>query len=279
MSEITSVREGARLVVRDPAGTAVATLEPNEWETRFFGRRMGGLSIAPAPAAGLSPGEWQQAVSLVEAGADSYHLVQVHLDVRGLSLAPALEEAGFRLVDTRISFLTRLDRRLLYRPQPPLGEVRLATPQHLAELLALTQRSLTDNPGFHSRYKLPEYFTPEEAGRWFSAWVENDLADPTALVAVWLVEGRAAGFFGYHRAGEREGLSFYKSTLAAVDESWRGHKAHIFMQTTLFDHMPDDEFWVQGTTQLDNAPVIRNNVRMGRRLDRIELTFFRAPEG
>lgn len=273
-------REGPGvLTVTDPGGVPLVALEPNEWESRFFARRMGKLSIVAEPAADLPPGGWREAVRLAAAEADSYDLVQLHLDVRHLALAPVLEEAGFRLVDSRISFVTRLDRRLLERPQPPMGEVRLATPQHLPELLALTQRSLTDNPGFHSRYKNPAYFTHEEASRWFAAWLESGLADPTTLIAVWHLEGRAVGFFGYQRVGEREGLFFYKSTLAAVDESRRGHKAHIFMQTTLFDHMPGDEFWVQSTTQLSNTPVIRNNLRLGRRLDRVELTFFRTPRG
>jgi hypothetical protein len=277
MSGVASHRdESGRLTVSGPGGVPVAGLEPNEWETRFFGRRMGKLSIAAAAAA-LTPAQWHQAVAVVATESDTYDLVQVHLDVLHLTLAPALEKAGFRLVDTRIAFVTRLDRRLLTRHEPPFGEVRLATPQDLPDLLTLARRHFTDNPGFHSRYKDPTYFAPEEAARWFAAWVENDLTDPRSRAAVWQVENRTVGFFGYQRQDDREGLPFYKSTVAAVEEAQRGQKAYMFLQTILFDSMPSDEFWVENTTQLTNSPVIHNHLLIGRRLDRVELTFFRTP--
>ena len=277
MTGVASRRDpsGSRTVTGH-GGVTIATLEPNEWESRFFGRRMGRLALAAEAAAALEPPAWQQAVSLIAAESDAYNLVQIHLDVRRLALAPALEEAGFRLVDTRISFLTRLDPRLLERHHPPIGEVRLAAPQDLADLLALAHRRLTHNPGFHSRYKNRAFFTPEETARWFTAWVENDLADPRSRMAVWVVDGRAVGFFGYQRQDDREGLPFYKSTVAAVDEDRRGQKAHVFLQTILFDGMPAGELWVENTTQLTNSPIIHNNLLLGRRLDRIELTFFRT---
>jgi len=89
------------------------------------------------------------------------------------------------------------------------------------------------------------------------------------------VEEGPAAFFGYSRRGERDGLPLYKSTLAVAAPSRQGHKAHIFLQTALFDAMPEDEFWVRGVTQLTNGSVIRNSIALGRRLDRIGLTFFR----
>ncbi len=64
-----------------------------------------------------------------------------------------------------------------------------------------------------------------------------------------------------------------------MEEEQRGQKAHVFLQTILFDSMPSDEFWVENTTQLTNSPIIHNNLLIGRRLDRIELTFFRTRPG
>jgi len=275
---VVPARDGApvTLEVRRADGAVVATLQPNEWESRFFGRPIGRLTVPAETAAALEPAGWRAALSIVASGSDPYDLVQAHLDVRRLALAPALEDAGFRLVDTRASFVTRLDRRRLERHQPPIGEVRLATPEDRPDLLDLARRRLTDNPRIHSRYKDPAYFSREEAARWFAAWVESNFADPTGLVAVWRVEGRTVGFFGYQRQGDREGLPFYKSTVAAVEEAWGGRGAHVFLQTILFDGMAGDEVWVENTTQLPNVPIIHSHVLAGRRLDRIELTFFRT---
>lgn len=277
MSQVTIRQEGpGHATAIGPGGATVATLEPNDWETEFFGWPIGRLVVALEEASRLPTGEWPRAVGLLAIAADAFRLTQTHLDVRHLRLAPALEEAGFRLVDTRISFVTRLDRRALRRFRPSTGRVRLAVQGDLPRLLALTRARLTDNTDFHSRYKDPTYFTPEEAARWFDAWVKNNLGDPRGHIAVWEVEGGVVGFFGYQQRGEREGLPLYKSTLAAVEEARRGQKAHLFLQTSLFDEMPADEFWVENTTQLTNSPIIHNSILLGRRIDRVELTFFRA---
>lgn len=273
--EVSGRRDpSGRLEVIGPGGTPLASLGPNEFESRFFGRRLGGLTLG-ADAVDLSPSTWASALRLLAGEADGFEIVQAHLDVRWISLAAGLEAAGFRLVDTRITFLTRV-RRDQVAPQPPgSGTIRLAAADDLAVLLALTHEGLTDNPGFRSRYKDPAYFTNEEAARWFAAWVENDLADPAGLVAVWEVDGRAVGFFGYARRGERAGLPYYRGTLLAVSPASRGHHGQTAMDAFLHARIPAEEFWVENVTQLTNVPTFRNYLSLGKRIERIELTYFR----
>ena len=256
-------------------------LQPNEWETAFFGRCIGSLIIDAAGLAARSPQERDEAVAAEVTAADAagYALLQARLDVRALDLAASFEQAGFRLVETRIEFLTRLDRRTAPRHASPFGSTALAGPEHREALLALVDEGLTHNPDFHSRYKNPAYFSPEETARWFAAWVDNDLADPETRVAIWLAPEGPIAFFGLARSGEHGALPLYKSTLAVAAAPSRGHKAHIFLQTVLFDALPHDEFFMRSVTQMTNGPVIRNNIALGRRLDRIELVFFRAGAG
>jgi hypothetical protein len=155
----------------------------------------------------------------------------------------------------------------------------LAGPEHRDALLALAHEGLTHNPEFHSRYKNPAYFSAEETARWFAAWVDNDLADPETRLAVWITPEGPAAFFGLARRGEHQALPLYKSTLAVAASRHRGHKAHMFLQSLLFESMPQDEFWMRSVTQLTNGSVIRNNFALGRRLDRIALLFFRTTPG
>lgn len=269
------------LEIRLPGGSLAAALTPNDWETRFFERPIGALQIMWDEAVRLDKAEWGRAVAGLAAAADAagHCLVQCHLDVRGLGLAPALEDNGFRLVDTRITFFTQIDRRAGPRFEPHTGTLRLAGGDDLAALLALTHQGLTHNPRFHSRYKDRAYFTAEESARWFEAWVRHDLADPQSLVAVWEAEGRAVGFVGYARRGERDGIPVYKGTLAAIDPAWQGKRGHLGMLTFLFDRMAADELWIESATQLTNTPIFRNHLVTGKRLDRIELTYFRRPQG
>jgi len=258
-------------------GGVVLRLRLNEWETRFFERRIGVLEVSPAAFAALPPESRANAVLLAVAAADAdgHRLVQAHVDVAAIEVTASLEDAGFRLVDTRVEFLTRLDRRTLPRHEAPFGTVTIAGIEDLPDLLTLAHEGLTRNPGFLSRYKNPDYFTPEETARWFAAWVEHGVGDPGSLTALWRVDGTPAAFFGYARRGERRGLPMYQSTLTVAAEAARGHKAQIFLQTPLFAAMPTDEFWVGQVTQLTNTPVYRNNFVLGRRLHRVSLTFFR----
>jgi hypothetical protein len=264
-----------------PDGRTALALRPNEFETRFFGRRIGVLEMDAAALAALPLQDRRRAAAVAAAVADDegYSLVQAQVDAGSLELAAALEEAGFRLVDTRVEFRTRLDRRRLARHEPPFGTAGTARPEDRDTLLALAYGGLTRNPAFHSRYKNPDYFSADETARWFAAWVDTDLTDPGTVVAVWRLDEGPAAFFGLRRHGEHEGLPLYKSTLAVAASHHRGHKAHVFLQTTLFDALPVDEFWMRSVTQLTNGPVIRNNVALDRRLDQIALVFFRRSPG
>ncbi len=274
---LTGQRNAGAIELAGPDGRVALTLRPNEFETRLFGRRIGVLEMDAAALSALTPQDRQHTVALATGVADDegYCLVQAQVEAGSLELATALEEAGFRLVDTRVEFRTRLDRRRLPRHEPPFGTAGMARPEDRDALLTLTHEVLTHNPAFHSRYKNRDYFSADDAARWFAAWVENDLADPGTVVAVWRVDEGPVAFFGLCRHGDHEGLPFYKSTLAMAESQHRGHKAHIFLQTTLFDALPADEFWMQSVTQLTNAPVIRNQFVMARRLDRIALVLFR----
>jgi hypothetical protein len=242
---------------------------------------MGLLEMAWEPATCLAAADWLHALRQLAAAADDtgLWLVQAHLDVRGLQLAAGLEEVGFRLVDTRMIFITRIDRRVAPRVESEVGTVALADDTDLPDLLRITHHQLAANPSFYSRYKNRDYFSPEESERWFAAWTRNDIGDPKARTAVWRVEGRLVGFFGQRRWGEYEDLPFYKGTLTAIEPAWRGRQGHLMMQSFVYCQLPVDEFYVENATQLTNAPVFYNHVKARRRLDRVELTYFRCPLG
>ena len=72
-----------------------------------------------------------------------------------LLLFPSLEDRGFRIVDTRISFITKLRREELrvVDPECEVGLLRLATRADLDEILELTRASFVDNPTFISRVR------------------------------------------------------------------------------------------------------------------------------
>ncbi len=277
MARTIEIREDAKgLSLETAVGSLpLATLTDKPWETEFFNRRTGSLTLAPEL---LTQSETvrDEVVTEVVRWAENkgFDLLELHLDIRSMPLVPCLEASGFRLVDTRITFITLMNKNDLARFEVDLGVVRLATPEDRDAIIVLTHRGFTDNPTFLSRFKDSTYFTQRDSERYYEAWINNHLEDDDTLFAVWEVDGKLAGYFIYKRAGTQEGELIIKGILAAVAPEFRGHKGHLFMQTFLYDLIPEPQFYLDNTTQLNNYPVIKNHVTSQKKLDRIALTFF-----
>lgn len=265
------------LEIHDSEGAQLASLRLSEWESDFFGRQMGGLSLDFAKLSQDDDGALVRALELVTDRADElgFAQVQIHIDVTALPFVPTLEAAGFRLVDTRATFFSRVRPKEIAQLSPPFGTLEIAAPNDLEEIKALTSECFVHNPAFISRYKLRAWFTTDDTERWYAAWIENHFGDPSSLFGVWRVEEQLAGYYFYTRKGEREGLPFFKGMLTAVTKRFRGHRAHLFLQTFLYDQIGSDELWLDNTTQLTNIPSLHNHMTSSKKLQRIELTFFR----
>jgi hypothetical protein len=220
----------------------------------------------------------QRLLEQVTAFADDrgYDTVETHLDIQGFDFAAVLETCGFRLVDSRIRFLTLIEKGRLTPFPAAVGRIHMAAPGDLDPILALTHDCLTHNSAFSSRFKNRDYFTPQETEAYFAAWIANHLHDEASLFAVLRDNDTLAGYYFYTRAGTHEGVPLYKGMLAAVAPQYRRHKAHIALQVFLFKRIPERCFYVDNTTQLTNFATVRNHIAAGRSLTSIALTFYRA---
>ena len=262
-----------------PDGQPFATLEENQWESEFFGRPIGRINVLHPGGGPHGDAEVGRGVRSIAAEADraGFEFVQCHVDVRDLRMVRALEDVGFRLVDTRISFVTKMHRREFESYSIPFGTVEFARQEDLGPLLRLTHEAFVENPGFFSRYKDRTWFTQKESRRWFSAWIENHVTHPKGMFAVWRVKGDLVGYFIYAHGGVQEdGAPLLKGILAAVETPFKQHRAHLFMQRWIFDQLSEDVFWIDNTTQLTNFSTLRNHMRSQKNLECIYLTFFRG---
>jgi hypothetical protein len=252
------------------------SLKIREWETKFFNRVFGSLTIHPRFYTHEQTEVLRSALESVLSKADAdYDLIELHCHISGTRIIGIIEDQGFRLVDSRITFLTFMEKRNLNDDLSHSGSFFFATPDDLSDVLHLTHESLTDNPSFSSRFKDPAYFLPEETRRYYSAWIENHFDDPDSFFAVSKDNGKTIGFFIYKREGLCEGAPVYKGILSAVAPDYRGQRLHFGMQSFLHNHLPEEQFYVDNTTQLANLPTIKSHIRAGKHLDRIELTFYR----
>jgi hypothetical protein len=215
-------------------------------------------------------------VAVDEAG---YRLVECQVDLVDIAMGSCLESAGFRLVDSRIRFLTRWNRDVSDSFEPRWGHVRAATVEDRDRIIELTHLGLTLNPGFVSRFKNREFFTESDTRRYFEAWVDSSAFADDAATAVFETDDGVSGFYIYRVAGEHDGLPLVKGVITAVTPEQRGAGAHRAMQSFLYGRLGLDEYYIDTVTQLSNTALIRSSLSSGKRYEQAALTFFRAPVG
>lgn len=245
-----------------------------DWDSDFFGREIHALDVG----GDVTIADVRDAVdALDDRGVWG---IEVALPNTSMRTAPALEACGFRLVDSRMTFVTRMTTQDIEPMRLPTGRVRQATPEDLPAVSDLTTRLLVDSDAVYSRFKNPSLFTREETIRYYDAWNELVLRECPELFAVWDVDGRVAGYFDYLRTEpEDRPLPLFKGVLAAVHPDFRGHQAHNALQAWLFPRFGEPAWLLDNTTQLSNMAVLKNHLRARKDFESATLVFFRTRPG
>lgn len=263
------------------AGGVAFTLAVKEWETDFFGRRFASLTSERTGEDTPALDEACAALGELSRAADvgGFAVSECHVDLRDFWLAAPLETVGFRLVDSRMRFLTRFAIADIPDIEPSRGVILDASPEHRGRIVELTHDGFTENDRFVSRFKNPVYFTLEESRRYFEAWIDNTAFDDDSASAVFVVDGRVVGYYIYQARDTYDGLPVVKGILTAVEPEHRGANAQLAMQAYLYRKLGFAEWYLDNTTQLTNVPVIRNHIRSSKQLEELVLTFYRLPGG
>jgi len=242
-------------------------IEDKVWETNFFGRKFGALS--------LDYNQCDVERDIDTAINDSvYDIIELHLSILGMDLVPILEDKGFRLVETQMSFITLLNKQDIKERPLEIGEVRLAEMADLEKIVDLTHRIFSNNPSFLARFKNRMYFTQEETEKYYAAWIENHLGASDAYVVVVEHESKIIGYLIYSNAGTFNNKPNYRGVLVAVDPDYWGHKIHLAMQPVMYRLLPGEQVYLGIVTQLTNTAAIKNYIRSGKGFESIELIFY-----
>lgn len=272
-----SCQDPARARSLDPISHDRFRIDLKEWDSEFFERPIGLLTWEGGPV--LSESRTADRNALLELCADAdnsgYELTECHVDLSDFAMVSCVEDAGFRLVDSRIRFLTRWDLRDVEVVEPRWGRIRAATIEDRARIIELTHEGFTYNREFVSRFKDPDYYSETDARRYFEAWIDSTAFADDGVTAVFEVDGDVIGYFIYLVRGSHDGLAVVKGVLTAVAPEHRGANAHLAMQSFLYRQLDLAECYLDNVTQLSNTPVIRNHVRHGKRLEQTALTFYR----
>ncbi len=159
-----------------------------EWDSTFFARR-----IASVANASLAPGE---VVGVVDwCRAERIECLYVLTDADDVPAMQALEDAGGRIVDVRMTFDRKLDADAGARPT----SVRRSTPADIPALRAIAGQSHAN-----SRFYADAHFPRARCDELYATWVEKSCRGWADQVFVAEHEGRPAGYLSCHvRDGER----------------------------------------------------------------------------
>jgi len=252
-------------------------LSEMEWETEFFGRRYGRLEVNTDSAHGVEANALDQALknTLPSGDQNGFNVIEVQLDMSWLHHMHLFESNGFRLVDTKIRFITSREKMEINKVPEAKGELGFASKDMKEEILALTRRAFAENPSFKSRFNNSRYFSRSDTERYYAAWIENYIGDENTLFGVMKDEGRIVGYLIYAKIGEHEGKPLYKGALTAVAPEHRGKKINLALRSFIYKHLPKAQICLDQTTQLTNLSMIRSLIRAKSNLESIELIFYR----
>ena len=265
------------LTIVTDEGKIIASIQPDHWASTFFNRLWGTLRIEGGIKSFLCD---QDACTPLEnllnmADEKKFKNLEFRCDVSELEVIPKIEDMGFRLVDTAITFLTLIKKPISFDYSVLEGQVVPAKPEDLKPILQLTNECFNKNQNFFSRYKNRLFFTSEETERYYSTWIENHLEDPSTFFVVTNASGRITGYFIYKRTRFHDDTPVYKGILTAVAQDCRGRQLHLSMQRHIYDLIPEEKFYVENATRLNNFPAIINHMRSNKSLHQIELIFYR----
>lgn len=276
---ITEIEQEKISILDKNTKNVIAFLKKKEWDSDFFKKKIGVIYTEDQIIKRYDLEVINSIFNILIdfAKKKKYIIVEYNLNTFGSSsllIAPYLEDKGFRLIDTRITFKTLIDRKKCEKLKPIFGKIRFVKLTDLKDILNLTHQSLTDNKLFFSRFKNRDYFTYEDSKRYFEAWITNMIKDDDSIFVVWEYNNKVIGYFIYKDYGKLNDVTIYKGILTAIDPEYRGHNGHLVMQSYAYDHFPEDFIYLDNTTQLTNFPVIKIHIKSRKELSSISFTFF-----
>jgi dTDP-4-amino-4,6-dideoxy-D-galactose acyltransferase len=247
-----SVAEGKVVGIQERSAAA-PSVERLDWDSKFFGARMG--RIVPAGEAAASPVVTR--LTLARARNEGFDHVILRLSAGDFDGMRAAESAGMSLVDVAID---------LARPAEgcELGEVRAGTEDDLPWARDLAGRAFV-----HSRFFSDPFFSLEQGKAFHREWVKNLWGGLATHLLVAVADGRNAGFIACSQNGN-EG----RIVLIATDERARGRGiGRALVHGALTKLAASGAETVRVKTQASNIAALNLYERSGFAIAASELTY------
>lgn len=260
-------------------------LKSKEWETNFFGFSYGILSFTAEQTFDTIKDNLAVAVvelhQLLSNESRNYAYIEINLDSRFFFFIPQLEEHGFRLLDTKATYLTEFSQEELQKQNFELVDenlrIRNKRDADYETILKMSVDVLVRDKVFVSKYKNRDFFTEDIPDKYYTEWIKNTFNSSSSYFSVLTnQEDDIKGFFIYDkRIDTKSGIPIYKGILTVVDKDVRGKNIHLALQSYIFKQIKDEKLIIENATQVSNIPVIRNHIRSHRMLDSVTFILVR----
>ena len=121
-------------------------LERKDWESEFFKKEILKLTYSGVEY------DFEPLFPLLKENA--FDIVEYNLDIRDIGFSHQLEKIGFSLVDSRMTFITKISKdQYPFRELKLNYEIRMFRPSDQESIKRLTKEFLNNTNTFNSRYR------------------------------------------------------------------------------------------------------------------------------
>lgn len=248
---------------------AIAVMRTLAWDSEFFGIPMGRIEYVLASSV-------DAAVCVLRSALDAMRErnvrhVSARVDVEDLAVITALESAGFRLMETLVTYTAR-PRKEPLNPVREVGTVRRFIPSDGPELVGIAADAYR---GFRGRFHLDPHIPDERCDAFYAEWARQCVAH-TVADTVFVSEGPDGRLLGFLAGRRREpvstvaGVPMFGGGLGACRRETPGAYAGLIRAATIWAHERDGMAECQ--TQNYNFATIRIYEAVGTHYARAEYT-------
>ena len=205
------------------------------------------------------------------------HLVTCKVQPLQFSAIHALERRGFLLMDTLVDFFFDFSHTPFDEISPPQRldglQIRLANPQDLSELLALTDAAFAKHFG---RYNSDPKMPAGTGTRAYQEWVRSSFSDAAAWILIAEVNNQIAGYSIWKKASTLEikhCFDIAHCTLAGIHPEFFGQGLYTLLT---FEGMRTAQRFANRLdlpVHISHYPVHRANIRLGWKLAGVRHSF------
>jgi L-amino acid N-acyltransferase YncA len=220
------------------AWKAVALVRPLAWDTEFFGLPMARLdAVLRAKDAVADDIAGAVGGALQQARASGVRHVTVRVDAEDTALLGAVEQHGFRLMDSLLTYFTHP-----HGPAPAkvreVGALRAFEPRDAEALLAITREAYA---GFEGRFQRDAHLPQDRAAEFYIEWARQCIAGVMAerIIVSEGADGSVIGWASVRRVepfSTVSGAPLFAGSLGACRKDRPGAYAGLIRRAAFDNH-------------------------------------------